>query len=84
MEGGGADGAEPLPVGEAGEVVVRGHCAFRGYEPRDHLGYDPNEQAFLPGGWLRTGDKGLFLYLASTLGPLFFSRSSPSFLFGSI
>ena len=32
---------------------------FRGYEPRDHQP-DPNEHAFLPGGWLRTGDKGKF------------------------
>ena len=29
-----------------------------GYEARAHLGYDPNERAFAPGGWLRTGDKG--------------------------
>ena len=38
--------------------MVRGPCVIGGYELRAHLGYDPNEAAFLPGGWLRTGDKG--------------------------
>eukprot|EP00501_MAST-03F_sp_TOSAG23-6_P001401 GSMAST32.ASY1.ANO1.1457.1 assembled CDS len=31
-----------LPTGEEGEVVVRGKCLFKGYEQRDHLGYNPN------------------------------------------
>ena len=48
--------------GAEGEVVVRGACVFGGYEPRAHLGYDPNEGAFATtdahGAWLRTGDKG--------------------------
>ena len=44
--------------GVEGEVLVRGACVFGGYEPRAHLGYDPNLEAFYPGGWLRTGDKG--------------------------
>ena len=44
--------------GVEGEVLVRGACVFGGYEPRAHLGYDPNKEAFYPGGWLRTGDKG--------------------------
>ena len=48
----------PVPEGEEGEVVVRGHCVFAGYETRDHLGFDPNELAFHPGGWFRSGDKG--------------------------
>ena len=38
--------------------MVRGPCVIGGYELRAHLGYDPNEAAFLSGGWLRTGDKG--------------------------
>jgi acyl-CoA synthetase (AMP-forming)/AMP-acid ligase II len=48
----------PLPANTVGEVVVRGRCVFEGYEPRDHLGFDPNAAALLPGGWLRTGDSG--------------------------
>eukprot|EP00941_MAST-03F_sp_MAST-3F-sp1_P005153 g5153.t1 len=53
-------GSKPnfLPANEEGEVVVRGDCVFHGYEKREHLGFDPNEHAFLPGGWFRTGDKG--------------------------
>eukprot|EP01046_Picozoa_sp_COSAG06_P015786 COSAG06_NODE_1023_length_11042_cov_2.398337_1_plen_2013_part_00 len=48
----------PVAQNQEGEVVVRGLCAFTGYEKREHLGFDPNEQAFHPGGWFRTGDKG--------------------------
>lgn len=45
-------------AGVEGEVCVRGGCVTAGYEPRPHL--DPTFSAFLPGGYLRTGDKGRF------------------------
>ena len=46
---------QPLPVGEAGEVVVRGQSVMRGYLRR------PEESAqTLRGGWLHTGDVGRF------------------------
>ncbi len=44
---------EPLPPGESGEVVVRGPNVMRGYLPES-----ANAEAFLPGGWYRTGDIG--------------------------
>ena len=43
----------PLPTGERGEVVVRGPNVMRGYLPEA-----ANSQAFLAGGWYRTGDIG--------------------------
>ncbi|WP_308257937.1 class I adenylate-forming enzyme family protein [Pseudonocardia lacus] len=45
---------EPLPVGEAGEVVIRGPQVMVGYRNR------PEENAAtLVDGWLRTGDVGV-------------------------
>ena len=44
---------EPLTPGESGEVVVRGPNLMKGYLPEE-----ANEEAFLPGGWYRTGDVG--------------------------
>src|SRR4029077_21141171 len=44
---------QPLQAGESGEVVVRGPNVMRGYLPED-----ANADAFLPGGWYRTGDIG--------------------------
>ena len=43
----------PLPPGETGEVVVRGPNLMLGYLPED-----ANREAFLDGGWYRTGDVG--------------------------
>lgn len=43
---------------EVGEVVVKGKCVFKGYEEREHLGCNPNTDAFVGGGWFRTGDCG--------------------------
>ncbi|MEB3341935.1 condensation domain-containing protein [Okeania sp.] len=40
-----------------GEVMVRGACVTAGYELREWMDYNPNEEAFID-GWLRTGDKG--------------------------
>jgi acyl-CoA synthetase (AMP-forming)/AMP-acid ligase II len=47
------ESGEPLPVGQLGEIVVRGPGVFRGYEA------DPNENAntFFD-KWYRTGDQG--------------------------
>ena len=44
---------EPVPPGESGEVVVRGPNVMRGYLPEQ-----ANADAFLTGGWYRTGDVG--------------------------
>ncbi|MDJ1175533.1 condensation domain-containing protein [Roseofilum capinflatum] len=46
-----------LPPFAEGEVMVRGACVTSGYELRDWMDYNPNEEAFID-GWLRTGDKG--------------------------
>ncbi|MDQ2851152.1 MAG: long-chain fatty acid--CoA ligase [Actinomycetota bacterium] len=48
------DRVELIPVGERGEVVVRGHCVFEGYLD------DPEATAAaIQDGWFRTGDIGV-------------------------
>ncbi len=48
------DKDEPLPSGERGEVVIRGHNVMKGYYNR------PAETAeALKGGWFHTGDIGI-------------------------
>jgi long-chain acyl-CoA synthetase len=42
-----------LPVGERGEVVIKGHNIMKGYYKRD----EANEEAF-KGGWFHSGDVG--------------------------
>ncbi|KQP58563.1 acyl--CoA ligase [Methylobacterium sp. Leaf108] len=45
---------EPLPVGETGEIVIRGANVMAGYENNEAA----NATAFTPQGWFRTGDQG--------------------------
>ena len=47
---------QPLPIGEAGEVVTRGRQVMLGYykEP------DQTQEVFTRDGWIRTGDIGYF------------------------
>jgi len=46
------DPERPVTPGAAGELVLRGPQVFRGYWNRP----DETAEAFLPGGWFRTGD----------------------------
>ena len=43
----------PLPVGELGEIVIRGHCVFKGY-----LNNPEATRAAIVDGWFRSGDLG--------------------------
>ena len=46
------DQGNALAAGERGELLIRGAAVFRGYWNRP----DANEETFLSGGWMRTGD----------------------------
>ncbi len=48
------DAGEPLPIGESGEICVRGPQVMQGYYNRP----DETAKVMLEGGWLRTGDIG--------------------------
>ena len=48
------DAGEPLPIGESGEICVRGPQVMQGYYNRS----DETAKVMLPDGWLRTGDIG--------------------------
>jgi long-chain acyl-CoA synthetase len=48
------DDGTPLPPGEAGELVIRGHNVMKGYWQRP----DATAAAIDPDGWFRTGDIG--------------------------
>jgi long-chain acyl-CoA synthetase len=47
-----ADGETEVPIGQPGEVVVRGPMVMKGYWQRD----DETAQTIDQGGWLYTGD----------------------------
>jgi long-chain acyl-CoA synthetase len=48
------DDGHELPVGEAGEICIKGPQVMEGYWHRP----EETEKVMLPGGWLRTGDIG--------------------------
>ena len=48
------DAGQDLPIGEIGEICVRGPQVTAGYWQRP----DETAKVMLPGGWLRTGDIG--------------------------
>ena len=48
------DAGNDLPIGEAGEICVRGPQVMRGYYNRP----DETAKVMIPDGWLRTGDIG--------------------------
>jgi len=48
------DDGKPLPVGEIGEICIRGPQVMEGYWQRP----EETENVMLPGGWLKTGDIG--------------------------
>jgi long-chain acyl-CoA synthetase len=49
------DEDRPVPIGQHGEVVVRGHCVMKGYYKRPEATADA-----LRNGWFHTGDIGVF------------------------
>jgi long-chain acyl-CoA synthetase len=49
-----ADDGNPLPVGEIGEICIKGPQVMEGYWNRPA----ETSEVMLPGGWLRTGDIG--------------------------
>lgn len=68
------EGGEPAPVGEVGEIEVRGPNVFPGYLNLPEV----NETAFAADGWFRTGDMGYldeegFLFIADRLKDMIIS-----------
>ena len=51
-----SDDGNDLPVGETGEICVRGPQVMQGYWQRP----DESRLVLTPGGWLHTGDIGVF------------------------
>ena len=49
------DEDRPVPIGQHGEVVVRGHCVMKGYYKQPEATADA-----LRNGWFHTGDIGVF------------------------
>ena len=48
------DDGKELPIGEIGEICIRGPQVMEGYWQRP----EETDKVMLPGGWLRTGDMG--------------------------
>ncbi len=48
------DDGNPLPIGEIGEICIRGPQVMEGYWQRP----EETEKTMLPGDWLKTGDVG--------------------------
>ncbi|MFQ5608804.1 MAG: AMP-binding protein [Woeseiaceae bacterium] len=48
------DNGQELPVGEVGEICIKGPQVMEGYWQRP----EETDKVMLPGGWLRTGDIG--------------------------
>ena len=48
------DAGKSLPIGEIGEICIRGPQVMEGYWQRP----EETEKVMLPGGWLKTGDVG--------------------------
>merc|ERR1719491_2748748 len=49
--------APKISIDEKGEILIKGHAVFSGYEFRDHMEEDPNIDAFEPNdGSFHTGD----------------------------
>jgi long-chain acyl-CoA synthetase len=49
------DDGKPVPLGEPGEIAIRGPQVMRGYWKREH----ENDQVFTPDGYFKSGDVGI-------------------------
>jgi acyl-CoA synthetase (AMP-forming)/AMP-acid ligase II len=59
------ESGRPFPLGEIGEVGIRGYNVMLGY-----LDDDPATAAIFAGGWLHTGDLGRLIIDSELVGPM--------------